>query len=134
MFQETDPHICFCNDFGKCTPIIVIFFSPLQQEIYDAQKLSYFSHLTCIMLPLCLAKQTLMLVSMRIFLDHATKQISMHSNGWLKYLFTYLQQCFVVTGKESVAWYLSKMSPKQMDISTGCCTGAHSTYVIPQII
>ena len=35
----------------------------LQQEIHDAQKLSYFSHLTFIMMPLYLAKQTLMLVS-----------------------------------------------------------------------
>jgi len=33
------------------------------------------------MSPFYLAKQTLMLVSMQIFLDHATKQISMYSNG-----------------------------------------------------
>jgi len=38
----------------------------LQQEIYDAQKLSYFSHHTFILLPLYLAKQTLMLVSMSL--------------------------------------------------------------------
>jgi len=36
-------------------------FSLLQQENYGAQNLSYFSHLTFIMLPLYLAKQTLML-------------------------------------------------------------------------
>jgi len=75
MFQKTDPLVYFDDNFGKYRPIL-IFFSLLQQEIFDAQKLSYFSHLTFIMLPLYLAKQTLMLVSMRIFLDHATKQIS----------------------------------------------------------
>jgi len=53
----------------------------LKQEIYEAQKLMHFSHLTFIMLPLYLAKQTLMLVSMRIFLDHASKLISMYSSG-----------------------------------------------------
>jgi len=59
-------------------------FSPLKQEIYEAQKLSHFNHLTFIMLPLYpvyLAKQTLMLVSMRIFLHHASKLISMYSSG-----------------------------------------------------
>jgi len=80
VFQKTDPHICFCNNFGKCT-LILIPFSLLQQENYGEQNLSYFSHLTFIMLPLYLAKQTLMLVSMQIFLDHATKQISMYSSG-----------------------------------------------------
>jgi len=76
-------HLVYFNDnFCKYGPILNIF-SLLQQEIYDAQKLSYFSHLTFIMLPLYRAKQTLMLVSMRIFLDHAAKQIrpSMYSNG-----------------------------------------------------
>jgi len=38
-------------------------FTLLQQEIHDTQKLSYFCHLTFIMLPLYLAKQTLVLVS-----------------------------------------------------------------------
>jgi len=33
------------------------FFSQLKQEIYEAQKLSHFSHLTFIMLPLYLVKQ-----------------------------------------------------------------------------
>jgi len=80
VFQKTDPLVYFDDNFGKCGPILPIF-SLLQQEIHDAQKLSYFSHLTFIMLPLYLAKQTLMLVSMRIFLDRATKQISMYSNG-----------------------------------------------------
>jgi len=54
-----DPLTCFCNNFGKCTPILILF-SLLQQDNYDAQNLSYFSHLTFIMLPLYLAKQTLM--------------------------------------------------------------------------
>jgi len=77
---KMDPLVYFDDNFGKYRPILIIF-SLLQQEIHDAQKLSYFSHLTFIMLPLYLAKQTLMPVSMRIFLDHATKQISMYSNG-----------------------------------------------------
>jgi len=80
VFQKNGPLVYFDDNFGKYGLILTIF-SLLQQEIYDAQKLSYFSHLTFIMLPLYLAKQTLMLVSMRIFLDHATKQISMYSNG-----------------------------------------------------
>jgi len=59
-----------------------LFFSLLQQEIHDTQKLSYFSLLTFIMLPLYLAKQTLILVSIvLIFVDHAEKQIGMYSNG-----------------------------------------------------
>ena len=45
---------------GKCTPILILF-SLLEQENYGTQNLSYFSHLTFIMLPLYLAKQTLML-------------------------------------------------------------------------
>jgi len=76
VFQKTDFLVYFDDNFGKYR-LILIIFSLLQQEIYDAQKLSYFSHLTLIMLPLYLAKPTLM----RIFLDHATKQISMYSNG-----------------------------------------------------
>jgi len=58
--KKTDPLDYFDDNFGKCTPIL-IFFSLLQQENYDAQNWSYFSHLTFIMLPLYLAKQTLML-------------------------------------------------------------------------
>ena len=77
---KKDPLVYFDDSFGKYGPILTIF-SPLQHKIYDAQKLSYLSHLTFIMLPLYLVKQTLMLVSMQIFLDHATKQISMYSNG-----------------------------------------------------
>ena len=52
-----DPLVYFDDNFGKYGPILTIF-SLLQQEIYEAQKLSYFSHLTFIMLPLYLAKQT----------------------------------------------------------------------------
>ena len=70
--KKTDPLVYFDDNFGKYGPILIIF-SLLQQAIYNAQKLSYFSHLTFIMLPLYLAKRTLMLVSMRIFLDHAKK-------------------------------------------------------------
>jgi len=80
VFQKTDPLVYFDNNFGKYGPILTVF-SLLQQEIHDTEKLSYFCHLTFIMLPLYLAKQTLMLVSMRIFLDHAANQISMYSNG-----------------------------------------------------
>ena len=46
MFQKTEPLDYFDDNFGKYGPILTIF-SLLQQEIYDAQKLSYFSHLTC---------------------------------------------------------------------------------------
>ena len=67
------PLVYFDDNFGKYGPILTIF-SLLQQEIYDAQELSYFSHLTFIMLPLYLVKQTLML-------DHASKQIIMYSSG-----------------------------------------------------
>ena len=60
MFQKNGPLIYFCNNFGKCTPILILF-SLLQQENYGTQNLSYFSHLTFIMLPPYLVKQTLML-------------------------------------------------------------------------
>ena len=60
MVQKTDPLVNFDDNFGKHGPILTIF-SLLPQEIYGAQNLSYFSHLTFIMLPLYLAKQTLML-------------------------------------------------------------------------
>ena len=50
------PCVYLDDNFGKYGPILTIF-SLLQQEIYEAQKLSYFSHLTFIMLPLYLAKQ-----------------------------------------------------------------------------
>ena len=78
--KKTDPLDYFDDNFGKYGPILTIF-SLLQQEIYEAQKLSYLSHLTFIMLPLYLPKQTLMLVSMQIFLDHALKQINVYSSG-----------------------------------------------------
>ena len=74
---KNDPCAYLDDNFGKYGPILTIF-SPLQQEIYEAQKIGYFSHLTFIMLPLYLAKQTLML---QIFLDRASKQISMYSSG-----------------------------------------------------
>ena len=63
VVQKNGPLVYFDDNFCKYGPILTIF-SLLQQEIYEAQKLSHFSHLTFIMLPLYLAKQTLMLVSM----------------------------------------------------------------------
>ena len=88
MFQKNGPLVYFDDNFSKYGPILTIF-SLLQQEIYDAQKLCHFSHLTFIMLPLYLAKQTLMLVSMRIIPDHATKQISIIPKAEIFiYLFT----------------------------------------------
>ena len=86
--KKTDLLVYFDDNFCKYGPIITIF-SPLQQVIHDAHKFSYFSHLTFIILPLYLAKQTPMLVSMWTFLYHATKQISMYSNGWNIYLLIY---------------------------------------------
>jgi len=67
VFQKTDPLDYFDDNFGKYGLILTIF-SLLQQENYGAQilNLSYFSHLTFLMLPLYLAKQTLMLVSMSL--------------------------------------------------------------------
>jgi len=56
---KTDPLDYFDDNFGKYVLILTIF-SLLQQENYEAQNLSYFSHLTFIMLPLYLAKQTLL--------------------------------------------------------------------------
>jgi len=50
--------VYFDDNFGKYGPILILF-SLSQQENYGVQKLSYFSHLTFIMLPLYLAKQTL---------------------------------------------------------------------------
>ena len=58
--KKRTPLTCFCNNFGKCTPILVLF-SLLQQENYAAQNLCYYGHHTFIMLPLFLVKQTLML-------------------------------------------------------------------------
>jgi len=63
--KKTDPLINFDDNFGKRGPILTSF-SLLQQENYDAQNLSYFNHLTFLMLPLYLVKQTLMLVSMSL--------------------------------------------------------------------
>jgi len=62
VFQKTDSLVYFDDNFGKYGPILTIFLL-LQQEIHDTQKLSYFNHLTFIMLPLYLAKQALILVS-----------------------------------------------------------------------
>jgi len=63
VFQKSGPVDYFDDNFGKYGPILTTF-SLLQQEIYDAQKLRYFSHLTLIMLLRYLVKQTLILVSM----------------------------------------------------------------------
>jgi len=60
--KKMDPLVYFDDNFGEYGPILTIF-SLLQQEIHDAQKLSDCSHLTFIMLPLYLAKQTRILVS-----------------------------------------------------------------------
>ena len=60
--KKTGPLDYFDDNFGKYGLILTIF-SLLQRENYGAQNLSHFSHLTFIMLPLYLAKQTLMLVS-----------------------------------------------------------------------
>ena len=51
------------NELSTVGPIPAMLgtCSLLQQENYGAQNLSYFSHLTFIMLPLYLVKQTLML-------------------------------------------------------------------------
>jgi len=49
------PLVYFDDNFDKYGPILTIL-SLLQQEIYDAQKLSFFSHLTFIMLLHYLAK------------------------------------------------------------------------------
>ena len=62
MFQKTDPLVYFDDNLGKYGPILTIF-SLLQQQIHVTKKLSYISHLTFIILPLYLAKQTLILVS-----------------------------------------------------------------------
>ena len=61
--NKNGPPGYFDDNFGKYGPILTIF-SLVQRKIYDAQKLSYFSHLTFIMLLHYLAKQTLILVSM----------------------------------------------------------------------
>jgi len=61
--KKMDPLVYFDDNFCKYGPILTIF-SLLQQETHGADKLGYFSHLTFIMLPLYLAKQTPMLVSM----------------------------------------------------------------------
>jgi len=65
VFQKTDPLDYFDDNFGK-NGLILTIFSLLQQENYGTQNSSYSSHLTFIMLPLYLAKQTLMLVSMSL--------------------------------------------------------------------
>ena len=74
VVQKTDPLVNFDDNFGKHGPILTIF-SLLQQEIYGAQNLSYFSHLTFIMLLHYLAKQTLILVSML----HVLIKLMVHS-------------------------------------------------------
>ena len=84
VVQKTDPLVNSDKNFGKHGPILTIF-SLLQQEIYGAQNLSYFSHLTFIMLLHYLAKQTLMLDQCKFFwIMQKTKYVFQ----WLKYLFT----------------------------------------------
>ena len=63
--KKPDPLDYFDDNFGKYGLILTIFLL-LQRENYGTQNLGHFSHLTFIMLPLCLAKQTLMLVSMSL--------------------------------------------------------------------
>jgi len=53
--KKPDPLAYFDDNFGKYGPILTIF-SLLQHEIQGTQKLSYFSHLTFIMMLLYLAK------------------------------------------------------------------------------
>jgi len=45
VFQKRTLLVYFDDNFGKYGPILTIF-SLLQQEIYDAQELRDFSHLT----------------------------------------------------------------------------------------
>jgi len=63
--KKTDPLDYFDDNFGKYGQILTMF-SLLQKENHGTQNWSYFSHLTFIVLPLYLAKQTLMLVSMSL--------------------------------------------------------------------
>jgi len=56
VFQKNGPSYLFCNNFGKCTPILILFSLLQQENFVGAQNLSYFYHLTFIMLPLYLAK------------------------------------------------------------------------------
>ena len=42
VVQKADPLVYFDDNFGKYGPILTIF-SPLKQEIYEAQKLCHFS-------------------------------------------------------------------------------------------
>ena len=65
MTSSTKPevHNVLQRRWRKTNPCILTIISLLQQEIYDAQKLSYFSHLNFTMLLHYLAKQTLILVS-----------------------------------------------------------------------
>jgi len=107
VFQKTRTPWFILTITSKYGPILTVF-SLLQQEIYDTQKIRHFSHLTFIMLPLYLAKQTLMLVSMRIFLDHATKQISIIPKAEIFiYLFTAMLCDVTITSLLCVPDFLS---------------------------
>jgi len=57
-------------------------FLLLQQENHSAQNLSYFSHLTFIMLPLYLAKQTLMLYQCHYYVIIVFVYNSLHFNAF----------------------------------------------------
>jgi len=80
VFQKkTDPLVYFDDNFGKYGAILTIF-SLLQQEIYEAHKLSYFSHLFYYVVTLPMETNTDAGINAN-FLDHASKQISMYSSG-----------------------------------------------------
>jgi len=79
--KKTDPLICFCNSFGKCTPILILF-SLLQQKNYGVQNLIYFSHLTFFMLPLYPAKQTLMLYQCHYYVNIVFVHNLLHFNAF----------------------------------------------------
>jgi len=49
VFQKNGTLVYFDDNFSKYG-LILIIFSLLQQKIYDTQKLSYFSHLTILLL------------------------------------------------------------------------------------
>jgi len=74
-----DPRVYFDDNFGKYGPILTIF-SLLQQEIHDAQKLLFQPPHLYYVATLPSKTNTDAGINV-IFLDHATKQISMYSNG-----------------------------------------------------
>jgi len=76
---KTDPLVYFDDNFGKYGPILTIFFTVTTRHLRHTKiKLFQPHHLYYVA---TLPSETLMLVSMQIFQDHAAKQISMYSNG-----------------------------------------------------